>query len=77
MRSGPGSATGRDGGFLLAAVPAAEAHDPLTSAPPVGVLISGAHHRGVLSARWLGHGAALLPMRGLVTPVVRQPLSFR
>ena len=49
---------------------------PGAALPPIRVLIAGAHHRGVFSACWLGHGAPF-PVPGLVTPVLRQPLPFR
>jgi hypothetical protein len=42
----------------------------------IGLLIAGAHHRGIFSTRALGHGGPL-PVRNLVTPVLRQPLALR
>ena len=44
--------------------------------PPIGVLIAGAHYRSVFSAGELGHRGPV-PVGGLVTPVLRQPLPFR
>src|SRR5262245_48517663 len=65
-----------DGGLPVTARGPAVLIKQASALLPIGVPIAGTYHRSVFPAGGLGHGGSF-PVRGSVTPVLRQPLALR
>lgn len=76
MPSGRVSATGRDGGLLPAAVPAAEAHDPLTP-PDINIRTHDSQVERGLHGRGSRHRVSRPLHRGPVARIRRQAVAAK